>query len=184
MYLLFFIFIFIFIGNFHDVAPVRPPAFTGLLDRSAFLPLSQTDSIIISEVAPMQPPAFTGLLDRSAFIPLGQSDSIISKSTPIDLQAPFPARSDGAVPLQQPLTQFENDQPSPNSPPVPEVSIPVGPASMVTSPSALIHLYGRSQGIYSGDRCHDFERYYPDHHRPRHSNQMDPAYDYYYNPQE
>ena len=164
------------------MAPVRPPAFTGLLDRSAFLPLSQTDSII-HEDAPVRPPAFTGLLDRSAFIPSGQSDSIISESTPIDLQAPSPARSDGAVPLQQPLTQFENEQPSPNSPPVPEVSVPVGPASMVTSSSASIHSYGRSQGPYSGGRPHDFERYYPDHHRSRHSNRMDPAYDYY-SPQE
>ena len=173
----------IFIGNFHEVAPVRPPAFTGLLDRSAFLPLSQTDSIINDEAAPVRPPAFTGLLDRSTFIPSGQSDSIISESTPIDLQAPSPARSDGAVPLQQPLTQFENDQPSPDSPPVPEVRVPIGPASMVTSSSASIHLYGRSQGPNSGGRSHDLERFYPDHHRSRHSTGMDPAYDYY-SPQE
>ena len=157
------------------MAPVRPPACTGLLERSAFLPLSQTDSIINDEAAPVRPPAFTGLLDRSTFIPSGQSDSIISESTPIDLQAPSPARSDGAVPLQQPLTQFENDQPSPDSPPVPEVRVPIGPASMVTSSSASIHSYG--------GRSHDVERFYPDQHRSRHSNRMDPAYNYY-SPQE
>ena len=97
------------------------------------------------------------------------------------------------VPLQEPLTQFENHQPSlPAVPSVAQVSVLTGPTYIVTSLLASFHSYGHPQGSYlfSGGHHHDCqgqgresyepELYYHDHHHDHcHSSLYYPQYDYY-----